>query len=463
MRRLAGSDAGFLFIETPNQTSVCVDLAELAPSTAGTPPLTLARLRSQVAERLPLLPSWRWRLEDVPLGINHPVFIEDPDFDLDYHLREHTLPAPGGQRQVEAFVAEVLPQLLDLRHPLWRVTLVHGLAEGRQALLFQFHHALADGAAILFTLDQLLGPAPDPLPAGEPPPGECPRQARLLRHALSDQARSWRPVPSMIRETKARFAAVEARRAAGHPSVPKAMGDAPDSIFNRKGPPQRTTARTTFALADLERIRPASGASLNDVALAIVGGGLRRYLLRRGEPPEGSLVANCPVSGDPPGTPPRQWGNRFANILTYLGTDVAEPCLRLERVTAGAAEAKAQLQAQGHFTIADWLDRIPPLVGRPAARRLIDSKVAHPERSDYNVLVSNVRVQADNLAIDGWRLDHLYLSGPTADDAGLNVTVVGFRGTLHLTVVANPVCVPDAAELVEDLRSAYEELAACTA
>ncbi len=462
MQRLAGSDAGFLLIETPNQTSICVDLAELAPAEPDAPPLTLARLRAQVVDRLAFLPSWRWRLEEVPLRIHHPVFIEDPDFDLDYHLRERALPAPGGSREVEALVAEVLPQLLDLRHPLWRITLVHGLEGGRQALLFQFHHALADGAAILFTLDRLLGPAPADSPGPRPDP-EHPRRSRLLGHALRDQARSWRSVPTMVRDTRERFAAVDARRAADNPPVPKPMGGAPSTAFNRKGPPSRTTSRTTFELGELQRIRRAAGATLNDVVLTVVGGGLRSYLLRRGQLPEASLVANCPVSGDPPGTPPRQWGNRFANILTYIGTDVADPRARLSAVSAGTAESKAQLETQGHFTISDWLERVPPSVGRWAARRMIDGKVENPERSDYNVLVSNVRVPSDDLAIDGWRLDRLFLSGPTADDAGLNVTVVGFRDTLHLTVVANPVCVPDAAELVTDLRDAFRELAACIA
>lgn len=462
MQRLAGSDAGFLFIETPNQTSVCCDIAELAPPHPGAE-LTLADLRAYVDARLPLLPSWRWRLQPIPGGVHNAVWIEDPDFALDDHLREHTVAAPGGPAEVEAYFAEVLPQQLDDRHPLWRITLLHGLAEGRKGLLFQFHHTLADGAAILFTLDQLFHPLPDgPLPPR--PPVERPKRSTLLRAALRDQARSWKAIPSMYRTTKERFVAVEARRAEpGHPAVPRAMGDAPASVLNRPGPPVRTTARTTVALADLQQVRAQVGCTLNDVALAMVGGGLRAYLLRHGELPAKSLVANCPVSGDPPGTPPRQWGNRFANFFAFLGTDVADPAERIAQIQAGTAEAKVLLETQGHFTLTEWLERIPPVIGRRAARWMVDRNAANDEASDYNVLVSNVRFLSTDLTLDGWDVDQIHLSGPIGDDAGLNITVVGYRGTLHVTVVASPMAIEHPAELLDDLRAALEELVTCTA
>lgn len=461
MQRLAGSDAGFLFIETPNQTSVCVDLVELAPAADGQP-LTLPRLRSAIEARLPLLPSWRWRIQPVPLGIHNALFIEDPDFDLDYHLRERTVAEPGGTAEVDALFAELLPQMLDTRHPLWRVTLVHGLTGGRQALIFQIHHTLADGAAILFSLDQLFHPLPDgPLPPA--PPGEHPKRRTLLRQGLRDQARSWKAIPSMYRTTKERFTEVEARRAEDHPPVPVSMGGAPGSVLNRPGPPQRCTARTKVPLADLHRVRKATGATMNDVALTVVGGALRAYLDRRGELPETSLVANCPVSGDPPGTPPRQWGNRFANFFAYIGTDIADPAERLRSVSASTAEAKILLETQGHFTLTEWLERIPPFVGRRAARWMVDKNAGDASKADYNVLLSNVRFTSADFSIDGHDVDQIHLSGPIGDDAGLNITVVGYRDQLHVTVVASPLAVDQPAELLDDLHAALEELVTCTA
>lgn len=466
MLRVAGSDAGFLFIETPRQTSVCVDLAELTPTTPDVPPLTIADLHRHVEERLHLLPSWRWRLEDVPLGVHHPVWIDDPDFDLGYHLRERTLPTPGGPAELDALLAEIEPQLLDLRHPLWQLVLVHGLAGDRQALIFRFHHTIADGAALLLTLDRLLGPADAPPAPGEPvrpDRPQVPSRSTLLRRALREQARNWREAPAMVRATKARFDAVERRRATDVAPVPRSMGDAPSTILNRPGPPRRTYARTRLPIADLQPVRATAGATLNDVVLGVVSGALRRHLRGHGGLPDAPLVVNVPVAGAPTGAPQRQWGNGFSNFFATLATDVDDPLERLRAIAAGTAEAKVQLDLQGRDTLPLWLDRIPPAIARPASRLVDRHKAKDPSTAAFNILVSNVRVTSQDWDLGGHRVEHLYMSGPIADDAGLNVTVTGFGDELHVAVVASPVAVPDAHAFVDLLQDALRELVACTA
>ena len=161
MKRLAGSDAGFLFIESPTQTSICVDIVEVGRPTDGRGPLELGELQRHIAARLHRIPPLRWRLERVPLGVAHPVWIEDPDFDLGYHLRELTVDPPGSDADLDQLVAGQLGGLLDVRHPLWQVVLVHGLSGGRQALLFRMHHATADGEALVSTLNALFDPDPE--------------------------------------------------------------------------------------------------------------------------------------------------------------------------------------------------------------------------------------------------------------------------------------------------------------
>lgn len=464
MQRLAGGDAGFLFIETENQTSVCVDLAVLTPATAEAPPLTLATLRAHVAEHLHLLPSWTWRLEHVPGGLHHPVFVEDPDFDLGYHLRQRTLPAPGGHAELDALMAEIEPQRLDLRHPLWQIILVHGLAGDRQALIFRFHHTVADGAALLHTLDLLFHEVPDdqPAPTSTPRP-TLPKRSTLLAEAWREQRRNWAEIPRMVKVTKQRFEEVEARKADPDvPRVPKSIGDAPWTILNQSGPPVRTYARALVPLADLQQVRRNVGCTLNDVALAMVGGALRAYLLQRDALPEASLVANVPVSGDPPGTPPRQWGNRFANFFAVLGTDIADPAERIAAIAASTDEAKNQLAILGHDTLSVWLDRLPPLVGRRMARSMVDRNVRDTTKADYNVLVSNVRITNEGWIIGGHALEHLFLSGPIGDEAGLNITVVGYQGELHITIDAHPRAVDRPEEITDGMIRALEELVACT-
>ncbi len=465
MHRLAGSDAGFLFIETPDQTSVCVDLAELSPAGPDAPPLTLADLRRQVVERLHLLPSWRWRLEPVPLGVHHPVWIEDPDFDVDHHLRQRTLPAPGGPAEVDAYLAEVEPLLLDLRHPLWEITLVHGLAGDRQALLFRFHHTIADGAALLLTLDLLFGDLPADAPsAGQPPwAPTAPRRSTVLRQALREQAHNWREVPALYRLSKERFSAVEARRAEAEVEVPRSMGGAPGTVLNRKGPRVRRYGRALLPTADLQKVRRATGATLNDVVLGVVAGALRAELAERGELPDQPLVANIPVAGAPTGEPQRQWGNGFSNFFASLATHIPDPVERLAAISANTAEAKVQLDLQGRDTLPRWLDRMPPAIARPASRLMIRRGLNKPEVANFNVLVSNVRVTNPAWHIGGHHVEHIYMSGPIADDAGLNVTVVGFGDELHLSVVASPVAVPDVDGLIDRFHAALEKLVTCTA
>ena len=152
MRRLAGSDAGFLFVESPTQSSTCVDIAELGLATDGRGALTLPELRRHLAERLHLVPHLRWRIETIPLQIAHPVWVRDADFDLDYHLRELTVDEPGNPADLDRLMAEHATAPLDRRHPLWQIVLVHGLAGGRQALVFRFHHSVADGAGLITTI-----------------------------------------------------------------------------------------------------------------------------------------------------------------------------------------------------------------------------------------------------------------------------------------------------------------------
>lgn len=466
MERLGGSDTGFLFIETDEQTSVCVDLLELAPVADDVAPVTLEDLRQRVRDRLHLLPSWRWRLEHVPLGLHHPVYVEDPDFDLDAHVRHRVLPSPGGPAEVDALLAEIEPLRLDTRHPLWQLILVDGLGgpEGtRQAIIVRLHHTIADGAAVLHTLDLLLGDAAGelPRPPDPPPPPPLPTKRKLLGDAIREQLHNWSEIPAMVKDTKARFAAVEARKAEATTPIPLPMGDAPNTIINRPGPALRTYARGVVPLADLQAVRRLGGATLNDVALAMVGASLRRYLLARDALPDRPLIANCPVSGDPPGTPPRQWGNRFANFFAVLHTDVDDPVERLRRIHESTTEAKLQLSIQGHDTLTDWLDRMPPAIGRPAARRMVDRSANNPEKADFNVLCSNVRVPANDWNVGGNRVRRVYLSGPIGDDTGLNITVVGYDDLLQITVVGSPATIDQPEEIVAGMRDALEELVAC--
>lgn len=457
--RLAGSDAGFLYIESPTSTSTCVDVMVLAPAVDGRGPLTVHELRHHLAARMERVPSLRRRLAPVPGGLDTPRWVEDPDFDLGYHIRHGVLAAPGGEGELREFVATQLPGRLDLRHPLWQVVLVDGLDGDRQALVWRWHHTLADGAALVTTLSRLLGPPrPDRATHRPADPVSVPRPRELLSGALRHQARAWVDVPSLLAETLRRFKEVDQRRATAEVAVPRSMGGAPRTVLNNSADDRRRFGLVGVDLARLQRVRRAAGTTLSDVVLAVVAGALRAHLLAHGNLPEGPLVVNVPVANDPPDAPPRITGNVFANYFSYLATDEADPQARLRAVADANREAKEQLEIQGRHTLPAWLDRIPPAVASPASRWMSRRQRDGSAPPDFNVLVSNVRVPDADWSMGGREVERFAMSGPVADGAGLNITVTGYGPTVHFALVANPAAVANPQELARRLDDALVEL-----
>ncbi len=464
--RLAGSDAGFLYIESPTNTSTCVDLTVLGPATDGRPPLTVHELRDHLAGRLPRVPSLRRRLAPVPGGLDTPRWVDDPDFDLGYHVRHATLAQPGGDDELRHFVATQLPGLIDQRHPLWQVVLVDGLADGRQALVWRWHHTLADGAGLVTTLSRLLGPPrpttePDRSPRGTEHDGDVgrlPRPSQLVKGALGHQARAWRDVPSLLAETLRRFKAVDERRATAAVAVPRSMGDAPRTVLNNSADNRRAFGLVEVGLTRLQDVRKAAGTTLSDVVLAVVAGALRDHLLAHDALPDGPLVVNVPVANDAPGAPPRITGNVFANYFSFLATDEADPIARLHGVAEANREAKEQLEIQGRHTLPAWLDRIPPVVASRASAWMAGRQRTGTAQPDFNVLVSNVRVTEANWSLGTRPVERFAMSGPVADGAGLNITVTGYGPTVHFALVVNPAAVADPQELAERIDASLTDL-----
>ncbi|WP_162599719.1 wax ester/triacylglycerol synthase family O-acyltransferase [Nocardioides solisilvae] len=461
MHRLAGSDTGFLVIEGPSQTSTCVDVVLLEPGPEG--PLDPAALRERVAARLPAVPALRRRLREVPLRVGHGVWVDDPRFDLDHHLAHVVLPEPGGERELRAHLADVLPRLLDRGRPMWRLTLVDGLAGGRQALVLEFHHTLADGAGLVETIRRLLDDGADgtpPAPGSEPAavPARDPGALPLLLLTVGRMLRAWLGAPPLLVRTVRRFRAVERRRATAEVRVPGSLRDAPRCVLNRSADAARDFARARLEMADVRAVRTAAGTTVSDVVLAVVTGALRSYLEDREELPVDPLVANVPVGNDPPGAGPRTTGNYFSNYFALLPTDEADPRARLARVAAATAEAKHQLELQGKETVPAWIDLVPPLVAGRVAARMAARQRAEAVDPDCNVLISNMRVAGRGWTVLGRPVGDFFMSGPVADGAGLNVTVTGYRDHLTLALVVNPAAVDRPDELAARLEEAMAEL-----
>src|SRR4051795_5790230 len=206
MRQLTSLDAQFLALETPRQSGHVGGLAILDPSTTPNGTLTLADIQALIAERLPLLPPLRWRLQEVPLGLDYPYWADDIDFDLDFHVRELALPAPGNDAQLAEQVARIVSRPLDRAKPLWELYLVHGLESGHTAMLTKIHHAVIDGISGAEIMGLLLDLEPEgrqlPVPArwgdDEPPPGELGMLARGLLGLPRYPVRALRSLPAAV-------------------------------------------------------------------------------------------------------------------------------------------------------------------------------------------------------------------------------------------------------------------------
>ncbi|HEX9313836.1 MAG TPA: wax ester/triacylglycerol synthase family O-acyltransferase [Actinomycetota bacterium] len=472
MRRLSGQDDGFLLLELPEQPMQTIVLAVLRPGPEG--PVQVEAVRRHMAARLHELPAFRWRVVPVPLGLSHPLFVEDPDFEVARHVRHAVLPEPGGDGELESLCARLAEQRLDRGRPLWQMTLVDGLAGGRQAIVLEIHHALMDGFATLATLARIFSGSADPAldPArgldGDPggSPGASPRDrlpggVRLVAGAIGYQARVLVRLPGLVATTRRGAAAVKQRRSEAAVKAPDAGVDTPLSTINRGFTAERRYARTWLPLEEVRRVKEAAGVTVNDVVLAVVAGALRSYLEARGELPGRPLVASVPVGMEDPGAPPRVTGNRFSRLTTSLATDVADPWTRLATIAAVTREAKVCLDLAGRQLLADWLEYLPPLLGEPAVRRVQAARHnpgTTPAKLDANVVVSNVRGPPEPWQFGSAVVEEMYLAGPPNGGVGVTIVAWDYAGRLLLGLLSFADSVEDPGELTAGLHRGLAEL-----
>ncbi len=458
MHRLSGEDAGFLSMEQPEQAMNTIAVGIVAGADGQPATLTIDDVRRHLANRLDQLPSFRWRIVAVPFGLHHPMCVRDPLFDLDAHLREAEL-APD--QTIDDLFAQLAEKRLDRRHPLWQLTLVHGLPEGRQALILKYHHCVADGVAAFTTFSRVFSDAPtDPIPGEALPwtPEKIPGRLQLIALALIDHLRALLRIPGLAVRTKRGFDAVKARRAYASVAVPEFSGAAPNGELNDAFTAGRAYARAAVSLTEAKRVKDLAGTTLNDVVLATVAGALRGYLAERDALPSLPLLASVPVSYEAADAPLRQAGNRFWSFTTTLATDIADPAERLRVISATAAEAKEQLTLLGPDLLPAWLDFVPPMVSEPGARALIARLRDSEDLVDANVLISNIRGPAEPWHLLGHTVEDLFIDGPPSNGVGCNVMLWSYGDRILFGVLAFADALRDPTALSKHLERSFAEL-----
>jgi diacylglycerol O-acyltransferase / wax synthase len=469
VHQLTGLDAAFLALETANTTGHVGGVSVLDPREAPQP-LTLTRLTDVLGERLPLVPVLRRKLLNVPLGLDQPYWVDDPDFDIEYHIRELALPRPGSDAQLAEQIARLHARPLDRRRPLWEIYLITGLAKRRAAVYTKIHHSAIDGASGTELLTVLLDLTPDgrEVPAAEPfTPGRPPGPAVLA--ALAAARLAWRPVQTVqltneIIRVMPTLAPAISRFVGGMLGLNRGDGEvisttagrAPATPFNRPVTQHRRVAFRSVDLDSVKAIKNALGISVNDVVMAMCAGALRRWLTEHDALPQPPLIAMIPVSIRDPASK-GALGNKVSAMLATLPTNVDDPLKRLEIVHAATKLAKSQQAAIPQGLVDQVSDFAPPALTARAARVVFATGLLH-RLPPFNLTISNVPGPNVPVYLCGAKLLAHYPVSVITDGQGLNITVVGYLGRLHFGLVSCRELIPDIDALAGFLADELEIL-----
>ena len=478
MKQLTGLDATFLYMETASSFGHVSSLSVYErPDDPNFKPFEAFRAR--VLSVLPQLEPFRRRLVTVPFGLDHPYWVADPAFDLDFHLRHQAVPAPGDDRQLADQVARIISRPMDRHRPLWEAYVFEGLADGGFAVLTKVHHATIDGASGVELLGILLETEPNPAPeitVDDWKPERVPSSVEMFNRALLGMLR---PDKSLRLQLGILRQLGEATRNKGVSTMASALkrtllpakrGDvdadqapplptraAPRTSFNRTITPHRRFAYRSAALADVKALKTHLGATVNDVVMAVTAGALRRYLDEIGELPTEPLVAMIPVSIRT-GDEADRWTNRVSGLIATLPTHIGDPIERVHAVHATMEQAKADFELIPADVLVDLSQLAPPALAMRAMRMASTMRIADRMNPPVNLVISNVPGPRQPLYMGGALLKHYYPVSTVVDGQGLNVTVQSYRDTLDFGLVACRELVPDLWHVVDLCVEAIDEL-----
>lgn len=454
--RLSVLDASFLYMEKPNVHMHVGGVAILDPSTRSDGRLTAGDVTELIESRIHMVPRFRQKVATPPLGLGRPVWVDDLDFDLDFHVRRAALPAPGSGRELAGFVQRVHSRPLDRTKPLWEMYVIEGLEDGFVAVLMKSHHAMIDGVSGIDLATVLVDFTPEPRDISPVPwkPEREPSGLDLVRRSLADQMAN--PVRALVESVgwvlrAPQDAVAQARRVFGGLGSLLSLGQAPAGPFSAPVGPNRRFAMAEIPVADARAVKNALGGTVNDVVLTAVAGSLRTLLVRRGERVRGrSLRALVPVSIRDP-SQQMAMGNQVSMFFVDLPVGAADAARRLRRITAATRELKSSHQAMAATALINTARWAPPTLHGLAARLLARQRVA-------NLVVSNVPGPQVPMYLGGARLLVAYPVLPVGETMGLSVAVTSLSGTMGFGFTGDWDSVPDIDVLAEGLLEAVDDL-----
>ena len=422
-------------------------------------PVTREEIVRRLRERIHLIPRYAMRLDEAPLGIANPVWVDDEHFDADRHVRRVALPAPGRREQLEELVGDLMSDRLDRTRALWQVHVVEGLEGGRTALVARMHHALVDGIAAVDVSTVILDPTAEPLEIEPPAPAEPAKARRTDRaEALARVTAARLHVPrKLARDMASRALALEPRAAARQVrSAAGVVGElarvrptAPKTRLNAAIGPDRLFAMARGRLDEVKAVRRATGATVNDVLLTAVALMLSEFLE---DPPE-EVVALVPVSvrtEDERG----ELGNRISTVFVDLPLR-GEPLERLARVSKAMDAVKGSAQVRAGALMVGATGLAPPLVSSLAVRAMSGPRM-------FNLVVSNVPGPQQTFYVAGVPLREVYPAVPlNPRNQAMTVGIMSYDGGVNFGVLADRDAVADVGDAADGLERALSVLTDC--
>ncbi|MFT3853860.1 MAG: wax ester/triacylglycerol synthase family O-acyltransferase [Ilumatobacteraceae bacterium] len=465
MQQLSGQDASFVYSELPNAPMHITGVTIYDPSTAPGGKVTFKGILAYMEARLHLARSFRQKMVRVPFDLDHPWWVEDAEFDLEYHVRHIALPKPGDWRQFCIQVARLHARPLDMNRPLWETYVIEGLdgmegvPKGSFALVSKTHHAAIDGksgveiANAIHTATPIVEEIDAPAVPwkGEKDPSAAELYTRAMANLVRRPLRAARVTSHLVPGLGRAFGV--ARRNDGAVN----LGNAPRTRFNGPVSAHRVVDARFFGFADLKPMRAkVPGATVNDVALSVIGGALRAYLEGESELPDVAMRAMTPVSVRVE-SEKADMGNQVSAMVVSLATDIADPVERLAAVHRSTAGSKELTQAIGARTLTD-LSQLAPgaLIG--LGTRVAGTFARRGNSGAVNCVVTNVPGWREPLYFAGARTVRSFGAGPVTDGMGLINIVTSYEQDFVLSFTSCREIMPDPARYAGLLESTFYAL-----
>jgi diacylglycerol O-acyltransferase len=460
VERLSGLDASFLYFETSTMhMHVCATIV-FDPSTMPGG-YSFEKVKEFLQSRLHLVPPYRRKLASVPFNLDHPYWVEDENFDLDYHVRRIGCPAPGTEEQLAEIAGDIASRPLDRTRPLWELWVVEGLENGHVATIGKMHHCTVDGVSGANVMVHLFDLSPEESEKPPPPddwkPERKPSDVEMLGRAVLSRATKPFQLLGMVGQTVGAVTNVVRTGRRMGSSMP-APFTAPRTSFNAAVTAHRNVAFARVSLEEVKHVKRTFGTTVNDVVLAVCSGALRRYLEDRKELPDKSLIAAVPVSVRTEEEKDVMGTNKVSAMFMSLASDIEDPVERLMAIHEANKGAKEQHKAIGADLLQNWAQFAAPNTFSLAARAYSSLKLADRHAVIHNLVISNVPGPPIPLYFAGAKLVGMYPLGPVMDGAGLNVTVLSYMDVMDWGFIACRELVPNLWGLAAGVPDTLSEL-----